>query len=171
MVGKVGKLMQHFIYGGGCMTEKYYGYYESPIGLLGVVCTKEWLLSVEFVDKKSSQVKSNFLIEKVLKQLDQYFKGERKEFDLPLFLGGTPFQNQVWNELQKIPYGETFSYKELAVKLGNEKATRAVGNANGKNLISIIVPCHRVIGSNKKLTGYAGGLDRKKWLLEHEKGI
>jgi methylated-DNA-[protein]-cysteine S-methyltransferase len=129
------------------------------------------LLSVEFVDKKSSQVKSNFLIGKVLKQLDQYFKGERKEFDLPLFLGGTPFQNQVWNELQKIPYGETFSYKELAVKLGNEKATRAVGNANGKNLISIIIPCHRVIGSNKKLTGYAGGLDRKKWLLEHEKCI
>jgi methylated-DNA-[protein]-cysteine S-methyltransferase len=162
--------MQLSIYGGGCMTEKYYGYYESPIGLLVVVCTKEWLLSVEFVDKKSSQVKSNFLMEKVLKQLDQYFKGERKDFDVPLFLGGTPFQNQVWNELQKIPYGETFSYKELAVKLGNKKATRAVGNANGKNLISIIIPCHRVIGSNKKLTGYAGGLDRKKWLLEHEKG-
>jgi methylated-DNA-[protein]-cysteine S-methyltransferase len=152
------------------MTEKYYGYYDSPIGLLEVVCTKEGLLSVEFVDKKSSQVKSNFLMEKVLIQLDQYFKGERKEFGLPLSLGGTPFQNQVWNELQNIPFGRTLSYKELAVKLGNEKATRAVGNANGKNPISIIVPCHRVIGSNKSLTGYAGGLERKQWLLEHECG-
>jgi methylated-DNA-[protein]-cysteine S-methyltransferase len=150
------------------MTEKYYGYYESPIGLLEVICTKEGLLSVEFVDKKLSEVYPNSLLEEVLKQLDQYFKGERKEFDVPLSLGGTPFQNQVWNELQNIPFGRTLSYKELAVKLGNEKATRAVGNANGKNPISIIVPCHRVIGSNKSLTGYAGGLDRKKWLLEHE---
>jgi methylated-DNA-[protein]-cysteine S-methyltransferase len=162
--------MRHFIYGGGCMTEKYYGYYESPIGLLEVICTEESLLSVLFVDKMIPEVHSNSLLEKTLLQLEQYFNGTRKKFDLPTFQGGTPFQNQVWNELQKIPYGETFSYKEIAVKLGNEKATRAVGNANGKNLISIIIPCHRVIGSNKSLTGYAGGLDRKKWLLEHEKG-
>jgi methylated-DNA-[protein]-cysteine S-methyltransferase len=150
------------------MTKKYYGYYKSPIGLLEIICTKESLLSVEFVDNEKSGVHSNSLAEEVLKQLDQYFKGVRKEFDLSLALSGTPFQNRVWNELQKIPFGQTLSYKELAVKLGNEKATRAVGNANGKNLISIIIPCHRVIGSNKSLTGYAGGLDRKKWLLEHE---
>jgi methylated-DNA-[protein]-cysteine S-methyltransferase len=160
--------MLHFIYGDGCMTEKYYGYYESPIGLLEVVCANECLLLVEFVEEKLFEVHSNSLIEEVFMQLEQYFHGVRKEFDLPLSLGGTPFQNKVWNELQNIPFGRTLSYKELAVKLGNEKATRAVGNANGKNPISIIVPCHRVIGSNKSLTGYAGGLDRKKWLLDHE---
>jgi methylated-DNA-[protein]-cysteine S-methyltransferase len=150
------------------MTKKFYGYYKSPIGLLEIICSKESLLSVEFVEKKISEVRSNSLVDAVLKQLDQYFKGVRKEFDLPLALRGTPFQNCVWNELQKIPFGQTISYKELALIIGNEKATRAVGNANGKNLISIIVPCHRIIGSNKSLTGYAGGLDRKRWLLEHE---
>jgi methylated-DNA-[protein]-cysteine S-methyltransferase len=163
-----GKLMLHFTFGDGCMIDKYYGYYESPIGQLEVICTKESLLSVEFVDKEISEANSNSLVGEVLKQLDQYFKGVRKEFDLPLALSGTLFQNRVWQELQKIPFGQTLSYKELAQKLGNEKATRAVGNANGKNLISIIIPCHRIIGSNKSLTGYAGGLDRKKWLLEHE---
>jgi methylated-DNA-[protein]-cysteine S-methyltransferase len=157
-----------FIYGGGYMTEKHYGYYESPIGPLEIVCSKEWLLSVEFVDERIFLANSNSLVQETIHQLDQYFKGVRKEFDLPLFLDGTFFQKNVWSELQNIPFGQTLSYKELAVKIGNEKATRAVGNANGKNLISIIIPCHRVIGSNKSLTGYAGGLDRKKWLLEHE---
>lgn len=164
----VGKPTQHFIYGDGYMIDQYRGYYESPIGLLEVICTTDSVFSVLFVEKKTSEIYLNPLVNETVFQLDQYFRGERMEFSLQLNLGGTSFQNQVWEELQKIPFGETLSYKELAIKMGNEKGTRAVGNANGKNPISIIVPCHRVVGSNKSLTGYAGGLDRKQWLLEHE---
>jgi methylated-DNA-[protein]-cysteine S-methyltransferase len=102
-------------------------------------------------------------------QLDEYFKGKRQSFDLRLSLKGTEFQRRVWNELMSIPYGKTVTYRDIAIKLGNPHAVRAVGNANGKNPVSIIVPCHRVIGSSGKLTGYAGGLERKAWLLKHEK--
>jgi len=102
------------------------------------------------------------------KQIGEYFSGIRKEFDLPLLLVGTPFQKDVWNALIQIPYGETRSYKRQSIALGNEKAIRAVAGANGENGIAIIVPCHRVIGENGSLTGYGGGLWRKKWLLEHE---
>ncbi len=101
----------------------------------------------------------------------QYFNGELRQFELPLHQPGTPFQQDVWNLLATIPYGKTISYMDLAKKTGDTKATRAVANANGKNNIAIIIPCHRVIGSNKELTGYAGGLWRKKWLLEHEAKI
>jgi methylated-DNA-[protein]-cysteine S-methyltransferase len=100
--------------------------------------------------------------------LIQYFNGQRRTFDLPLHQPGTAFQQDVWNILTQIPFGKTISYLELARQTGDSKATRAVANANGKNNIAIIVPCHRVIGSNKELIGYAGGLWRKKWLLEHE---
>ncbi len=93
------------------------------------------------------------------------------EFDLDISLIGTEFQRKIWNELLKIPYGKSITYKELAIRIGNEKATRAVGNANGKNPLSIIIPCHRVIGSNGLLVGYGGGLERKKWLLEFENKI
>jgi methylated-DNA-[protein]-cysteine S-methyltransferase len=151
------------------MTDKYYGYYETPVGLIEVVCTKEWVHSVLFVDKRVTAPDSTDLLEEALHQLDHFFKGMRKEFNLPLSLTGTEFQKDVWQELLNIPFGQTMSYKDLAVKIGNEKATRAVGNANSKNLIGIIVPCHRVIGSNQSLTGYAGGLERKQWLLEHER--
>lgn len=101
-------------------------------------------------------------------QLEEYFEGKRVEFDLPLDLQGTDFQKRVWNELLTIPYGKTVSYKELSIRLGDVRAIRAVAAANGANPVSIIVPCHRVIGSDGSLTGYAGGLWRKRWLLDFE---
>jgi methylated-DNA-[protein]-cysteine S-methyltransferase len=107
--------------------------------------------------------------EDVARQLDEYFARERTEFDLPLSQHGTPFELDVWNALRRIPYGETRSYGDLARELGS--VARAVGRANGRNQISIIVPCHRVIGANGSLTGYAGGLDAKRALLEHEQGV
>lgn len=103
-----------------------------------------------------------------LEQLIQYFNGQLRQFNLPLLQPGTSFQQEVWSELLQIPFAKTISYLELARRTGDTKATRAVANANGKNNIAIIVPCHRVIGSNRELVGYAGGLWRKKWLLEHE---
>ena len=103
-----------------------------------------------------------------VEQLIQYFNGERRQFDLPVNQPGTAFQQNVWGELIQIPYAKTISYLELARRTGDTKATRAVANANGKNDVAIIVPCHRVIGINKDLVGYGGGLWRKKWLLEHE---
>ena len=108
--------------------------------------------------------------EEVKRQLDQYFKGRLKSFDLELKTGGTPFQQQVWEALAKIPYGSTISYGDLAVQIGNPKAVRAVGLANGRNPIPIIIPCHRVIGKNGSLTGFGGGLDVKRFLLELEQG-
>ena len=103
------------------------------------------------------------------RQMDEYFKGTRKEFDIPLHLLGTTFQKSVWQGLLKIPYGETRSYKQQSIFLGNEKAIRAVAGANGENGIAIIIPCHRVIGESGSLTGYGGGLQRKQWLLSHER--
>ncbi len=107
--------------------------------------------------------------EKLELQIGEYFAGTRKEFDLPLHLLGTPFQKSVWLGLLQIPYGETRSYKQQSIFLGNEKAIRAMAGANGENGIAIIIPCHRVIGENGSLTGYGGGLQRKKWLLDHER--
>ena len=104
----------------------------------------------------------------IREQLDAYFAGELEAFDLPLAPHGTPFQQRVWDELTRIPYGETISYLELALRLGDRKLVRAVGTANGRNPLSIIVPCHRVIGADGTLVGYGGGLERKRWLLEHE---
>lgn len=151
------------------MLKEYYGYYNSPIGILEIICSKDALILIEFVDKEKKSEETNALVQKVISQLDEYFRGLREEFDLEILLEGTEFQKQVWKELMKIPYGKTESYKDIAIKIKNEKAVRAVGNANNKNSIPIIVPCHRVIGSNGKLTGYAGGLNKKQWLLEHEK--
>jgi len=103
-----------------------------------------------------------------VRQLEEFFAGKRREFDLPLRLNGTPFQQRVWRALTEIPYGETWSYGELAKRIGNPNASRAVGLANGRNPVSIVVPCHRVIGADGSLTGYGGGLPRKQWLLAHE---
>lgn len=103
------------------------------------------------------------------KQLEAYFEGKTLEFDLPLSPLGTPFQRKVWDELMKIPKGQTITYHELAIRLGDVKLVRAVGTANGRNPVAIVIPCHRVIGAGNKLTGYAGGLHRKLWLLEHER--
>ena len=122
-----------------------------------------------WLDKKSYMLKETDLINNTRKQLDEYFAGNRKQFDIPIKFNGTDFQVKVWKELLKIPYGETCSYLDIAKCIGNPKASRAVGMANNKNKIIIIVPCHRVIGSNKKLVGYACGLDVKKKLLELER--
>lgn len=150
------------------MHKQYYGYYESPIGWIEVICSQDAVVSVKFTAAEKKMAETNWIMEKTLLQLDEYFKGTRKAFDLEFLLEGTRFQKQVWQQLGEIPYGTTLSYKELAAKTGNEKAMRAVGSTNGKNPLWIILPCHRVIGSNGALTGYAGGLYRKKWLLEHE---
>ena len=160
--------MQTFILGGDYMFKKYYGYYHSPIGTLEIICSEVALLSVMFIDEKKSTNETNSIVEKVIMQIDEYFKGDRKTFDLKIAWKGTAFQEKIWSQLLAVPYGETRSYIELAMEIGNVHAVRAVGSANGKNNIWIVVPCHRVIGSNGSLTGYAGGLERKKWLLEHE---
>ncbi|WP_445330198.1 methylated-DNA--[protein]-cysteine S-methyltransferase [Tepidibacter sp. Z1-5] len=148
----------------------YFEYLKTPMGTLKIASSEEYILEITHVKEEE---KSSEYIPQILKdaitQLNEYFEGKRKEFDLKIDLKGTEFQKNVWKELTNIKYGETKSYKDVAIKIGNEKAVRAVGMTNSKNPISIVVPCHRVIGSNKKLTGYAGGLDRKKWLLDHEK--
>jgi AraC family transcriptional regulator of adaptative response/methylated-DNA-[protein]-cysteine methyltransferase len=110
----------------------------------------------------------NAVIEQIERELEEYFSGELKTFKTPLKLVGTPFQKSVWEELVRIPYGATVSYSKQAEKIGNLKAVRAVARANGCNQLAIIIPCHRVVGADGALTGYAGGLPRKKWLLEHE---
>ena len=107
-------------------------------------------------------------IRQAIQQLDEYFRGERNYFTVPLHLEGTPFQRSVWIQLQAIPYGRTVSYSDLAAAIGNSRAVRAVGTANGKNRIALLIPCHRVIGKNQELAGYAWGTWRKEWLLEHE---
>ncbi|MDU1539710.1 Methylated-DNA--protein-cysteine methyltransferase%2C constitutive [uncultured Clostridium sp.] len=150
------------------MTQRYYYYYDSPIGILEISTTEEELISILYVDEKRENTEQPKILKEVIKQIQEYFNGERKEFDIKFKLKGTEFQEKVWNALTHIPYGETVSYKYIATKIGNEKAVRAVGNTNGRNVINIVVPCHRVIGSNKSLTGYGGGLDRKLWLLQHE---
>ncbi len=148
-------------------------YYQSPIGLLEIVGTDEGIKSILFIDREAGRAYVNPAeipptVVACLSQLDEYFKGERKEFSLRLAPEGTDFQKAVWEQLITIPYGETVSYIDVARMLNNKKAVRAVGAANGQNPIVIIVPCHRVVGSDGKLTGYGGGVWRKEWLLNHE---
>ena len=148
--------------------KKYIGYLESVIGVLEIICTQTKLEGINFVENKGKD-EENELLKQTKKQLIDYFNGTRTNFDIPLLLNGTDFQIQVWQELQKIPYGKTVSYKQIAENIGNPKAVRAVGSANGKNKIPIVIPCHRVIANNGKLAGYAGGTWRKEKLLEIEK--
>lgn len=147
-------------------------YYHSPVGLLKISGTEHFISEVSFLDKTQKPPAKNKnmppLVIQCIEQLIQYFQGERRVFELPIHQPGSEFQQEVWSELMTIPFGKTISYLELARKIGDLKATRAVANANGKNNVAIIVPCHRVIGSNRELVGYGGGLWRKKWLLEHE---
>jgi len=143
-------------------------YYSSPIGLLRLQGRGSKLISVSFVENKTEAENLNVVLEKTMTQLKEYFSGDRLKFDLDFELEGTDFQIKVWKMLTMIDYGETVSYKKIAEKIKNPKAYRAVGNANNKNKLPIIVPCHRVVGSKGQLTGYAGGLWRKKWLLDHE---
>ena len=159
-------------------------YYHSPCGEMilgsydGKLCLCDWadgrrrdlvdarlkrILKAEFVEEASD------VIEMAFQQLNEYFLNQHREFDIPLLFVGTDFQKKVWNELLKIPYGTTISYCELAKRLGMPDAVRAVANANAVNAISIIAPCHRVIGSDGSLTGYGGGLERKRFLLDLEK--
>ncbi|HEX2865765.1 MAG TPA: methylated-DNA--[protein]-cysteine S-methyltransferase [Ignavibacteriales bacterium] len=144
-------------------------YYISPFGALKLECSDEALLRIDFIEEgKYASGSSHPVLKEVILQLDEYFTGKRENFELKLEPHGTDFQKRVWNELLKIPFGRTITYLELARRLGDEKVIRAAGTANGKNPIPIIIPCHRVIGSNGKLTGYAGGLHIKEWLLRHE---
>jgi methylated-DNA-[protein]-cysteine S-methyltransferase len=144
-------------------------YYSSPIGILEISGTEEGIASIIFVDEAGKTNSVPEVLNNAYIQLEEYFNGRRKVFDLKLDARGTEFQRKVWDELINIPFGETVTYKDIAIKLGDSNAVRAVGNANGKNPVSIVVPCHRVIGTNGRLTGYAGGLERKAWLLKHEK--
>jgi methylated-DNA-[protein]-cysteine S-methyltransferase len=142
-------------------------YYNSPIGFLEICSTAEVLLSLTFCT--DALVKTEHLFTQQVKlQLDEYFEGTRKEFAIPLQPKGTIFQLKVWELLKTIPFGTTTTYQKQAIQLGDVKAIRAMASANGKNPIAILVPCHRVIGSDGSLTGYAGALWRKQWLLEHE---
>lgn len=149
---------------------RYYLKYNSPLGELYLIEEENFLVEINFYNapKDTIEKETSFLI-KCRNELAEYFNKERKEFTIPIKLKGTDFQKKVWNSLLKIPFGETRSYKDIAIDIGNSKASRAVGMANNRNPLPIIVPCHRVIGSNKKLVGYGGGLDKKIFLLELEK--
>ena len=145
-----------------------YAYYESPIGKIKIEAEGESIIGIYFSEENLEGNESETII-KCKKQLEEYFEGKRKNFDLNIkFIKGTEFQLRVWRELYAIPYGEKVSYKYIAEKINNPKAVRAVGGANNKNPISIIVPCHRVIGSNGKMVGYAEGVDKKEFLLKLE---
>ena len=147
---------------------KYIASFESPVGFLILKSDGQSISKISFSDNDIQEQHSCVLLENCKAQLQNYFSGKTFSFDLPLNPDGTVFQQKVWAELQKIPFGETITYMELAVRLGDTKAIRAVGTANGGNPIAIIIPCHRVIGAGNKLTGYAGGIWRKKALLELE---
>ena len=149
-------------------------YYDSPLGTVTLQANEQGLLGVWFEthttkpEDLGTQEDSFPIFRSVKDLLERYFAGESVQFDVPIVAKGTPFQQSVWHALTTIPYGETWSYAQLADAIGNPKAVRAVGLANGKNPVSVIVPCHRVIGKNGKLTGYAGGIERKQRLLAIE---
>lgn len=154
------------------MTERYKVDYQSPIGVIEIVGSNVAIYSILFSEEDILVNPINDDTPQVIKdcynQLDEYFKGDRHEFTFPMMIEGTPFQQLVWQSLTTIPYAKTASYKHIAVTMGNEKAIRAVGTANGRNKLSIVIPCHRIIGASGKLVGYAGGLWRKEWLINHE---
>ncbi len=143
-------------------------YYENPNLCLEMEIEEETINRISFCDKPLNKLVENEFEREVIRQFDEYFAGERQEFDLPFFATGTPFQLMVWEELLRIPYGKTMSYGEMAELIGKPHAARAVGNALGANPISIIIPCHRVIASGGTLGGFAGGLPLKRYLLALE---
>ena len=147
----------------------YQDFFESEIGWLKIQATEKEVVSLEFTDCVQTVEKGNEILKICQKQLKEYFSGKRKEFDIPMRLNGTEFQKNVWMKVAEIPYGKVVSYKEIAEKIGNSKAVRAVGTAIGKNPIAILIPCHRVIGANGSMTGYAYGIDKKEKLLEWER--
>lgn len=151
-----------------------YCHYQSPLGLMTLQASERGMLGVWFETQTTQPEQLGHynpaypLLVEAMRQLKQYFAGQRRQFELPLAATGTEFQREVWQALCRIPYGEAWSYQQLADAIGNPKAVRAVGLANGRNPLSVIVPCHRVIGKSGKLTGYAGGIERKAFLLELE---
>jgi methylated-DNA-[protein]-cysteine S-methyltransferase len=151
-------------------------YIDSPIGVILLIFNSKFELTAAQFNDKEHEVPAAKRIEIIevqntVKQFEEYFEGKRTQFDLKLAPEGTEFQKKVWKHLQEIQFGKTISYQQMANQLGNPKVIRAAASANGRNPISIIIPCHRVIGSDGSLTGYAGGLHRKKWLLEHENPV
>jgi methylated-DNA-[protein]-cysteine S-methyltransferase len=150
--------------------KEFKAYYPSPIGPLEVYGTSDGIVSVNFVKRRLPNDRDlPECVKEGIRQLDEYFKGVRRRFSLKLLPHGTPFQELVWRQLKRIPYAKVVCYGDVARAIGKPKACRAVGNANNKNPIAIIIPCHRVIGSDGKLVGYGSGLWRKEWLLNHEK--
>jgi methylated-DNA-[protein]-cysteine S-methyltransferase len=146
--------------------------FDSPMGPIHISSSEGKITSIEFRKEHLERRLPETEIEKVcLAQLDEYFEGKRNEFTFSFDQEGTEFQQRVWKELTKIPFGKTISYHELAVRLGDPKCIRAAGTANGRNNIAIVVPCHRVIGSDGSLTGYAGGIEKKEWLLRLENSL
>lgn len=164
-------------------TKLYRKHIVTPIGVLNAMATDKAIYVVDFLDNLSWRIdqaivlkhldatdvnEENDLLRQLEQQLKEYFAKERKDFTLPIDFVGTPFQEKVWKVLQTIPYGKTISYKEQAITVGNPKGVRAVANANGKNRLSVIVPCHRVIANDGSLAGYTGGITRKRFLLDLE---
>lgn len=150
----------------------YSAYYNSPIGVIQIKGSDKGIEELNFLNENDKVHETDKLDDNMLlciKELNEYFTNRRKNFTVKLNIKGTEFQKKVWNELLKIPYGECTSYKDIATKVGNSKAARAVGLANNKNKIAIIIPCHRVIGASGKLTGYAGGTYKKQYLINLEK--
>lgn len=146
-------------------------YYNSPAGIIEITSEDDKIASISFTDiDKHAPAKETPALKEAVKQLSEYFTGKRKGFDIELYPSGTDFQRKIWQELMKIPYGTTISYSQLAQKIGNKKAVRAVANAVAANNLAVIIPCHRIIGKNGSLTGYKWGIEKKKRLLEHEKG-
>jgi len=156
------------------MVTAYFTYIDSPFGQLFVRGDGQFVTGLfmpehsGWLGPEASWQKSDVPFVAVRDQLAEYFGGDRQHFDVPLILVGTPFQRRVWRELDRIPFGTTITYAQLAQRIGRPTASRAVGRANGRNPISIIVPCHRVIGADAGLTGYGGGIERKRWLLDFE---
>ena len=146
-------------------------YYQSLIGLIKIVCDENGVCRTKYVDERDEESNPNQWTEETIKQLKEYFSGTRTEFDLPLIIKGTPFQLSVWNALREVPYGMTCTYKDIAIKIDNQKSARAIGQANNKNKFVIIIPCHRIVGCNNRVVGYVGGVFRKQILLDHEKSI
>ncbi len=157
-------------------------YYQSPLGRIRITVADSCVSEVHFCSddeaaapgqdaSATGSAEENVLLQACTEQLIEYFHGQRRFFDLPVTQPGTAFQQSVWSELTAIPFGKTISYMDLARRLGDTKVIRAAASTNGKNRIAILVPCHRVIGSNRDLVGYAGGLWRKRWLLEHENKV
>jgi methylated-DNA-[protein]-cysteine S-methyltransferase len=150
------------------MEKLHVSYLESPIGLIKVIAAEQYVVSVDFPGKRADDEDPAEVSRVCVDQLSEYFNCSRKMFDVPVRAKGSEFQVRVWEELMEVPFGTRTTYVELAQKLGDSKFTRAVGLANSRNRIKIIIPCHRVVGRDGKLTGYSGGLWRKHWLLKHE---